>query len=159
VLLEVGHIARPHGLRGDVVVELVSTIEQRLAPGSTLECGSEQLVVQSAQLLPGRAGPRGGHWLVHFVGIASREKAEGLAGERLRCEPMAAAEGLWVHELIGAVVTEASGVTRGTVVAVEANPASDLLVLDTGALVPLRFVVGRSAGQLTVEVPPGLFEL
>ena len=44
--------------------------------------------------------------------------------------------------------------------AVQDNPASDLLVLDTGALVPLRFVVGRDpAGRLLVEVPAGLFDL
>jgi hypothetical protein len=46
---------------------------------------------------------------------------------------------------------------RGEVV--EANPASDLLVLSGGALVPLCFVVDRQAGRLTVEVPPGLLEL
>ena len=36
----------------------------------------------------------------------------------------------------------------------------DLLVLDTGALVPLRFLVGRDdTGRLVVDVPAGLFDL
>ena len=52
-------------------------------------------------------------------------------------------------------------------VAVLDNPASDLLELDTGALVPLRFVVdqtrptageGGEPGRLVVEVPAGLFD-
>ena len=41
---------------------------------------------------------------------------------------------------------------------VEANPASDLLVMDDGNLVPLRFVVDRAPGRIVVDVPAGLFE-
>ena len=47
----------------------------------------------------------------------------------------------------------------GTVTAVEANPAHDLLVLDGGALIPIVFVTGHEFGRLTVDVPDGLFEL
>jgi 16S rRNA processing protein RimM len=159
VLLEVGRVARPHGLQGEVVVALVTTLDERLAPGSALDCGGRQLVVESAQLVPGRAGPTAGRWLVRFAGIDTREAAESLAGALLRAEPTASGGGLFVHELIGADVVESSGQSRGTVVAVEANPASDLLVLDSGALVPVRFVVASEPGRLTVEVPAGLFEL
>ena len=159
MLLEVGHVARPHGLQGEVVVALVTTESDRLAPGSALECGGRELVVERSQPVPGRTGPTGGRWLVKFAGVTSREAAESLAGALLRAEPVATADGLFVHELIGAEVFEVSGQSRGRVVAVEANPASDLLVLDGGALVPLRFVVGSAPGRLTVEVPPGLFDL
>ena len=86
-------------------------------------------------------------------------RPRSLAGALLRAEPTPSDEGLFVHELIGAEVVESSGQSRGTVVAVEANPASDLLVLDSGALVPVRFVVASEPGRLTVEVPAGLFEL
>jgi 16S rRNA processing protein RimM len=44
------------------------------------------------------------------------------------------------------------------VVAVQANPASDLLVMEDGNLVPLRFVLGREEGRLVVDVPAGLFD-
>jgi hypothetical protein len=41
----------------------------------------------------------------------------------------------------------------------ENNPASDLLVLESGALVPLRFVVDVVAGvRVLVDVPEGLFD-
>jgi 16S rRNA processing protein RimM len=160
VLLEVGRVARPHGLQGEVVVALVTTRDERLAPGSALDCAGRPLLVESSQPVPGPVGPTGGRWLVRFTGIDSREAAESLAGSVLRAEPVAHAEdGFFVHELIGAEVVESSGQSRGTVVAVEANPASDLLVLDSGALVPVRFVVASGPGRLTVEVPPGLFEL
>jgi hypothetical protein len=43
--------------------------------------------------------------------------------------------------------------------AVEPNPASDLLVLAGGGLVPLRFVVAHEPGvSVTVDVPEGLLE-
>jgi 16S rRNA processing protein RimM len=45
------------------------------------------------------------------------------------------------------------------VVGVEANPASDLLVLDSGALIPLTFVTTVDANvRIDVDVPEGLFE-
>ena len=48
---------------------------------------------------------------------------------------------------------------RGVVVGVEANPASDLMVLDSGALVPLTFVRSVDANvRVDVDVPEGLFE-
>ena len=64
-----------------------------------------------------------------------------------------------MHELIGSLVKEVSGVDRGTVKAVVANPASDLLELDTGHLVPLTFVIDFTEGIILVDAPDGLFEL
>ena len=63
-----------------------------------------------------------------------------------------------MHELIGCDVID-DGVNRGQVVEVVSNPASDLLELDTGALVPLRFVTSHQPGVIDVEVPDGLFAL
>jgi len=159
VLLEVGRIGRPHGLKGDVVVRLVTTVEERLAVGSVLECRGEPLTVERARPLPGRASATGAHWLVSFAGTTTREAAQCLTGATLRAEAVEGAEGMWAHELIGSEVLDGAGVARGRVVSVEANPASDLLVLDTGALVPLCFVVAAEPGRVTVEVPEGLFDL
>jgi 16S rRNA processing protein RimM len=146
-------------LRGEVVVQLLTTVAERLAAGSELDRDGGRLTVESAQALPGKQSPHGSRWLVQFVGIDSREGAESLVGATLRAEPLVGAEGLWVHELIGAEVVDGLGEARGRVAAVEANPASDLLVLDNGALVPLRFVVSAEPGRLTVDAPAGLFEI
>ena len=43
--------------------------------------------------------------------------------------------------------------------AVEANPAHDLLVLDSGALVPMVFVVEQRDGVVVIDPPDGLFDL
>jgi hypothetical protein len=57
-------------------------------------------------------------------------------------------------------VEDTAGTVLGTIEGVEANPASDLLVITGGALVPLRFVVDSEPGvRVTVDVPDGLFDL
>jgi 16S rRNA processing protein RimM len=77
----------------------------------------------------------------------------------LAAEPLDDPDELWVHELVGATVVEVGGAERGRVESVLANPASDLLVLDSGALVPLTFVVERTEGRIVIDPPEGLFDL
>lgn len=66
---------------------------------------------------------------------------------------------MWIHDLINAAVIDIDGSPLGRVVAVEENPASDLLVLDNDSLVPLTFLVERRDGVLVVDPPDGLFDL
>ena len=83
-----------------------------------------------------------------------------LRGLVLSAAPLDDDDVLWVHELIGARVRSADGVDRGVVESVLDNPAADLLVLDSGALVPVVFVVGTPPdGWIDVDTPDGLFEL
>jgi len=159
MLLEIGRVGRPRGLRGEVVVRLVTNVANRLAPGSALECQGRQLTVNAARPLRAKGGPHVSQWVVHFDGVHSREEAHVLTGALLRAQARVGVEGLWVHELVGSQVVSTDGERRGRVLEVQANPASDLLVLDSGALVPLRFVVSSEGGTVAVDAPPGLFDL
>lgn len=152
-MLEVGRIAKAHGLNGEVNVVLLSNRTERLDPGSVLSTDLGDLRVETSR----RHGDR---WLVRFAGHGDRSAAEALRGLELRGEPLDDPDELWVHELIGCRVVDADGVDRGAVTAVQDNPAADLLVLDSGSLVPVVFVVdGPSEGVVHVEVPDGLFEI
>lgn len=152
-LLEIGRVVKPHGIRGEVVVEPVTNRPERFEPGVEHRAGATPLVV-------GRARRHQGRWVVAYEGVADRTAAEALRGAVLSAEPIDVADesALWVHELVGAEVVDAGGTLRGRVTAVEANPAHDILVLDTGALVPAVFVTGMRAGVVEVEVPDGLFD-
>lgn len=154
-MLEVGRIVKPHGLRGEVIVHLVTTVTERVAPGAVLSSDRGDFEVVHSR-------PHQGRWIVTFAGVPDRTAAETLRGVVLQAPPLADGgadpESLWVHELIGAEVRDTGGRAHGRVVAVEANPASDLLVLENGGLVPLRFVVQQSAGEVVVDVPPGLLD-
>ena len=154
VRLEVGRVGRAHGLRGEVHVVAVTNRPERFARGSQLYVGERELVVESAR-------PSGSGWVVQFAGIGDRNAAEALRGLTVQGDaPGAAPEGeLWVHEVIGAEVRDRGGAAIGRVRAVEANPAHDLLVLDSGALVPMVFVVDHEPGVVVVDLPDGLLDL
>jgi 16S rRNA processing protein RimM len=149
--LDVGRVVKPHGLRGEVVVELWTNRPERLVPGSRLWTRHGRLEVRHAR-------PHQRRYLVGFEGVDDLAAAETLRDTVLRADALDEPGVLWVHELVGAEVVTSDGRALGPVRAVEANPASDLLVLATGALIPLRFVVSQEPGRLTVEIPEGLVD-
>jgi 16S rRNA processing protein RimM len=149
--LEVGRIVKAHGLRGQVLVDLWSDRTERLDPGSELASARGPLVVA--------ASAHQDRFIVTFEGVTTREAADRLHGVVLSAPPIDDDAVIWIDQLFGAEVVDANGVARGVVVEVEANPASDLLVLDSGALVPLTFVTSVEANRrVVVEAPEGLFE-
>ena len=138
-----------------MVVQLWTDQTQRLDPGTVLGSVRGDLRVVSSK-------PFGGdRFIVLFEAVADRTSAERLRGVELEAEPLDEPGVMWVHELVGAVVRDAAGTELGRVEAVEANPASDLLVLESGGLIPVRFVVSHdsAAHTLEVEIPEGLLEL
>ncbi len=152
-LLEIGRIGRAHGRHGEMVVKLVSNRLERLEPGSVLTTDLGPLEVESTR-------PHQDRFLVAFVGIDGRDAASGLSGLVLRATPLEDPDELWVHDLIGARVVDQFGIDRGAVVSVVANPASDVLELDDGLLVPVRFVTGAVPGQrVDIDAPDGLFDI
>lgn len=162
-LLDVGRIVRPHGLRGEVVVELITDRDERMAPGAGLQAEIRNeprtLVVQSARRQRPGGQRRRARWIVHFEGCEGREAAESLRGVPLRAEPLDEPDELWAHELVGVDVRLADGTPVGACVGVVANPAADLLELDTGALVPVVFVVDHQPGHVIIDPPTGLLDL
>ena len=152
-MLEVGRIVKAHGIRGEVIVDLVSNRpDLRLAPGSVLTSDRGDLEVLTATAHQGR-------WIVAFRGIEGRNGAETYRNVVLSAEPVDGDDGtLWVHELIGSEVFDLNGRSYGPVEAVEANPASDLLVLSDDRLVPLVFVKTHLPGRVVIDPPPGLLD-
>ena len=153
ILLEVGRVGRAHGLRGEVHVVAVTNVVERFAPGSRLFVGDQPLTVKSARAA-------GSGFVVQFDGVIGRDAAEALRGKPVRGEALDVPDGeMFVHDVIGAEVRDRSGARIGRVESVQANPAHDLLVLDSGALVPSVFVVEQQSGVVVVDLPEGLLDL
>lgn len=157
MLLEVGTVVKPHGVQGEVSVWAVTNYpERRFAPGSVLQTDRGPM-----EVVAGR--PHHHAWLVSFAGVTDRNAAEALRGLVLSAEAMDDQGALWVHELVGSEVVDTTGTVLGRVASVEANPASDLLVLEREGkgetLVPLVFVVSRDPGRLVIDPPEGLLDL
>ena len=156
MLREVGKTGRPHGLRGDIYVDLITDRTERLAPGARLQAGDRWLTVAASR-------PAGTRWFVQFAGVADRTAAEALVNLPLLAEPLPPAaispDAMYVHDLIGAEVVDATGTAFGRCTAVLANPAHDIMELESGALVPVVFVVSVAGGRVVIDPPDGLFDL
>mgnify|MGYP001769809748 CR=1 FL=1 len=160
----VGTLGRPHGLRGEVTVRvLTDSPEVRFAPGTVVAVGGRRLVVASSRW-------HGGVLLVSFEGVADRGAAEALRGAEVwasvDADQRAVGEGEYYdRHLIGLAVLDASGTEVGRIASVLHLPAQDVLVVATGsgermvpfvsALVP---VVDLPAGHVQVVDLPGLLD-
>ncbi|MFZ4584873.1 MAG: ribosome maturation factor RimM [Acidimicrobiia bacterium] len=151
--LELGHVGKAHGLKGEVHIVATTNRDERFRPGESLTVDGEDRVIASSRQHQGR-------WLVRFEGVDDRSAAESLRGALITGEPLGELPPgeVWVHDLVGSEVREVNGQARGTVVAVVVNPAHDLLELDSGVLVPMPFVREVAPGVVTIDPPAGLFD-
>jgi 16S rRNA processing protein RimM len=166
--LMVGRISRPHGVRGELVVDVrTDDPELRLAVGAVLATD------------PAAAGPltvahtrwHSGRLLVTFNGIEDRNEADDLRGVLLlvnseELEDVADPDEFRDHQLIGLAVLTLAGENVGKVTDV-LHYGQDLLVVTgsgerAGAEIMIPFVsaivpeVDLAAGELRVAPPPGL---
>lgn len=153
--LQVGYISKVHGIKGEVVVNLQSNVLDRVKSGSILICEGQQLEILESR-------PHQDRWIVQFKGITNRTQAEQFKGKSLYGHPIKDETKFWIDEMVGLSLVDQYGTDLGVVVALEVNPASDLLVLESGHLVPLNFVEEgqsyRETGVIHASLPEGLFE-
>lgn len=166
----VGRVVRPHGVRGDVVVEVrTDRPEHRFGTGCVLDRPD------GPPLTVGAARPHGQRWLVRFAGVASRDAAEALRDTELTVPAQTAAHGDEAgsdseeypdHLLVGMAVHDLAGVLIGTVATIEHAPWQDLVVVDrpSGGEIRVPFVralvpvVDLQTGVLVVDPPGGLLD-
>ena len=151
--LEVGRIIKAQGLKGQVLVDFwTDRVSERIAPGT-------ELITERGVLIVKAGAKHQQRYIVSFEGTTTREQAEALRGLVLSAPGLEDDEAIWIDELFNAEVFDQDGILRGKVKEVEENPASDILILDTGFLVPLTFVVEVEANtRIDIEAPKGLFE-
>lgn len=159
----VGRIGKPHGIRGEVTIEVrTDEPERRFAPGTTLkrEIGSD-LIVSEFHWHSGRM-------LLKFVGVDSRSAAEELRDSILTVERAASEVPQEVNEyydsnLIGCQVLTVNKEELGHVKDVLHLPSQEVLVVGVvGREYLIPFVesivpdVDLVARLITVDPPEGL---
>ncbi|MGH3155290.1 MAG: ribosome maturation factor RimM [Streptosporangiaceae bacterium] len=165
--LVVGRIRRPHGIRGDLSVE-VRTDDPggRFAVGAALAtdpAGCGPLTIEEARW-------HSGTLLLRFAGIEDRTAAEELRGTWLVMDsadlgPTGDPDEFYDHELVGLAAVTVGGEPVGVVTEVR-HHGQDLLVIESPAnpelLVPFVAAivpeVDLPAGRLVIDPPPGLLE-
>lgn len=154
--LEVGRVARAHGVRGDLLLTMTTDrLAERMAVGSRLYVGRTAPTAIVMELTA--AQEHGQYWRVHFAGVSDRNAAEALRGSLVFGDPIDDPDAMFIHELMGAQVVDQNGVARGIVTGVLDNPAALILEVDNAHLVPMNFVDSFDAGIITVDVPVGIF--
>jgi len=176
--LVIGQIVRPHGIRGEVVVEVTTDDPAaRFAAGSELAATGQASVRASGGPGPGAlrieaVRPHQGRLIIAFEGVVDRDGAEELRGIRLCVDSAEVGEPddpdeFHDFQLIGLAVVDVDGAPLGEVVRVDHGPAADLLVVrlthGREALVPfVRAIVPTvdvPGGRVVLTPPPGLLEL
>ncbi|PKW25870.1 ribosome maturation factor RimM [Phycicoccus duodecadis] len=168
-------IGKPHGLRGEVTVQLhTDEPERRFADGTVLatEAGEGTGVPRALTIRSTRVHQ--GVWLLAFEEIPDRTGAEGLRGTRLVIDASELgepaddeADTFAERDLVGLAVVDPAGAPLGEVVALVVGAAQDRLVVRladgregqvpfVAALVP---EVDLAAGRLVLDAPAGLFDL
>jgi len=183
--LIVGRIGKPHGIRGEVTVELrTDEPEARFAPGMVLRTvpgavpssqsatGEGEPVQVPAELVVEASRLHQGRMLVAFEGIPDRNVAEVLRGTLVAVDsadvaPPGDPEEFHDHQLVGLAVVDRDGDRLGEVARIDHAPASDLLVLrrpeGRTALIPfvkaIVLEVDLAGGRVVVDPPAGLLDL
>jgi 16S rRNA processing protein RimM len=169
MLLVVGEIVRPHGVRGEVVVA-VRTDEpsERFTPGAVLVTD------------PGDAGPLTieyvrphlGRLIVAFEGVEDRDDADALRKVLVLVDSADIAapddpDEFLDHQLVGLTAVDPAGEKIGEVTRIDHGPAHDMLILrrpdGRTALVPFVSAmvpeVDLAGGRLVMTLPEGLLDL
>lgn len=166
--LVIGRIGRPHGLRGEVTVEVrTDSPELRFTPGIRLDTEP----ADRGPLQIDAVRDQNGRLLVRFAGVEDRTAAEALRDTLLAVDsatsPPLEPEEYWDHQLIGLRAYTAAGEELGVVTDVLHPPGSDLLAVrrpdDRELLLPFVAAivptVEVAAGRIVVDLPEGLLDL
>ncbi|MGO3796977.1 MAG: ribosome maturation factor RimM [Pauljensenia sp.] len=154
-------VGAPHGLRGEVYLDVRTDDPERLASGRVLDTDSHDvphLTVESLRAHRGRV-------MATFAEVTDRSGAEALRGTVLLVEEEAEEDAWYPHELVGLEARTPAGDILGEVVALQAGVAQDLLVVrhaDRRVMVPFVHaivpVVDVEGGSVTIDAPRGLFD-
>jgi 16S rRNA processing protein RimM len=165
----VGRVLRPHGVRGEVMVEVLSDVPGRLAPGRRLRASWEGRPARpSREVLVETYRPHKSGALVRFAGTEDRDQAEELRDALLdvdRSEVPDAPEGTYYwYQLLGCRCW-VDGEDLGEVTDLVEDGGGLLLVVSKdGRQVPIPFVqsflkeVDVERGRIELDLPEGLLE-
>ncbi|MFC6288444.1 ribosome maturation factor RimM [Nocardioides sp. GCM10027113] len=169
--LVVGRIGKPHGIRGEVTIDVrTDEPDRRFAAGARLRAQPKQGSASTLrEVTVARTRWHQGVLLATFEEIADRNAAEAARGTLLHVtvpveETPEDPDEFYDHQLVGLAVLDEAGTTLGEVAAVVHGGAQDLLTVRTTdgreALVPfvkaLVPEVDLAAGRVVVADRPGL---
>jgi 16S rRNA processing protein RimM len=165
--LIVGKVAKPHGVHGDVLVDIITDFPERLRAGVQFGVGPENGPTTFQEVYAVRL--HGGRWLLSVRGVRSREPIDAWRGEYLFLPEQSLdelPEGYYYeHHLVGLRCETPSGEPLGDVTAMDGSGGQTRLVVRRGRreflvpYVPSLVAEVDMAGRRVVLTPiPGLLD-
>ncbi|MEO7803936.1 MAG: ribosome maturation factor RimM [Actinomycetota bacterium] len=158
-------VAKPHGIRGEVIVDNLSDSPDRFAAGAVLMVGPSETMMRVV-----RSSDHKGRLIVAFEGVVDRNQAETMRGWHVvidNADIMPLDEdAFWEHELVGMAVIDTSGNTLGVLSSVVRRQEQDLwcVTVEGGnevlvpAVKPIVHSVDRNERLIVLHPPGGLFD-
>ncbi|HKJ27812.1 MAG TPA: ribosome maturation factor RimM [Anaerolineales bacterium] len=163
--LLVGILRRPHGVRGEMIMSVMTDFPERLKPGITLYLGLDRTPLTIRSLRHHNRGQ-----IIAFEGLNSREEVGNYRNHELfvRADdrpPLPEGEH-YLHEILGLTVVTDQGETLGTVTDLIETGANGVFVVrpDSGKdiLIPdiedVILKIDLEGKQILVHVIEGLIE-
>ncbi len=156
-------VVAPHGLRGEVQVQLSTDYPERLAEEEVWKLRLRGGEVRDVPVTAIREHK--GAWLVTFEGVEDRGGAELLRGAAIVAgeqdlPPLPDGEHYW-HELIGLQVVTCDGRVVGTVKDILRTGSNDVYVTEGPMIPAINDVVEEidpAAGRIVIRPMPGLLD-
>jgi 16S rRNA processing protein RimM len=168
--LILARILRPHGVRGDFVVQIVTDFPDRMNDLDVVYVGTDLTDPRklTGQQVTWARRHRGDQWLIHLDGIDSRDQADRFRSQYI-CVSLAdavplEADEVYLFQVIGLDVRTVGGEDLGKVIDIIETGANDVYVVRGEAygevLIPAIDSVIRNidveASLMTVDLPAGL---
>ena len=163
-----GEILRPHGIRGELRVRLLTDYPERIAKLKTVYLADKPEPTAVTPYPVKGMRMNGDYGLLRLGDIASREEADRLRGlfvlvDMAHAVPLEAGE-FYLYQLIGLKVETEDGETLGTLREVLETGANDVYIVDSPrygeVLVPVIpdtiVKTDVQAGVVVVRLPEGL---
>jgi 16S rRNA processing protein RimM len=165
--LIVGRAGKPHGVHGDVLVEIITDFPERLTDGMTFGVGDDSGPSEFHEVFKIRFHKR--RWLLSVCDLRDRDAAETWRGRYLYLPEQALdelPEGFYYeHHLVGLACRSRQGAELGEVTGVDQGPGQRRLIVRRGRrefLVPyvpeIVVDVDLDQGIVTLDAPPGLLD-
>jgi len=168
--LVLGKIERPHGIRGELRVRVITDYPERILDMETVYIGDDPMQPEAEIYNIETVRFHQNHLLIKFAEIYDRDDADAMRNLLLLIDVEDAVpledDEVYLYQLIGMVVQLQDGTKLGKIKDVIETGANDVYVLkrkkQKDLLIPAHsetvLEINLEAGLVTVELPEGLLD-
>ena len=150
VYLAVGTLRRSHGIRGDILTDVMTDFPERLKPGTYLYVGDKKQPLKITRRRPHNDG-----LILGFEGINNAEQTAKYRAQTVyvpaKDRPALPEGEYYHHQVLGITVVDEAGAVLGTLTEIIETGANDVYVVSDGGS-PAREILIPAIKQVLLDV-------